>query len=121
MATLQLKLYHDDSDEVTDVAVPARWVICGHCSGDGKSSEHLGAISGDEFHHQWSEEGRDNYLSGMYDRPCGICSGRGRCLEPLDDSQLTAQQREALKQTRDDEEDAAADRRTAWYESGCPQ
>lgn len=68
-------------DEGCDVEhkVPVVWVICGVCSGEGKSSAHLGAFSGDEM--DADPDFRDDYMSGVYDRQCDECKGSGKELE----------------------------------------
>lgn len=77
----------DDSEKV--VELPAEWVICDCCNGEGKSSAYLGAYTASE----WAEQGEDfhrDYMEGFYDRACDSCKGTGkqlipdieRCVEP---------------------------------------
>lgn len=120
MATMNITMYEEGSDEPIEVAVPARWAICGHCSGDGKSSSHLGAITADEWNHDWHPDEQEAYLRGEYDQPCGICGGRGSVLEP-DVERCNAAEKAALAYAEKEAHEAAADRRMMWYESGCPQ
>ena len=124
MTALAIRVAHqlaDGSYDETVVQVPARWVICGHCEGHGKSSSHLGAITSDEWHQDWDEDSRAHYMAGDYDRPCEACDGLGRVLVEDLDAELTAEQRAAIEYRDEEERQAAADRRTAWFESGCPQ
>lgn len=64
------------------VEIPATWEICGRCQGEGSSSAHLGAITQDDWENDWSPDEQDDYLNGAYDKPCGICAGSGKVLEP---------------------------------------
>lgn len=124
MATLTIlmsKLLPDQSIEESEIEVPARWVICGCCDGNGKSSAYLGAITAEEWHRDWDSDEQESYMRGDYDRPCDACGGRGSVLEIARDGDLTAEQRAAIDFQDEEEREAAADRRMAWYESGCPQ
>lgn len=57
----------------------AKWAICPACNGDGTSSAHLGAITGDEWNGpDWDDDSREMYLSGGYDKPCTKCDGTGK-------------------------------------------
>jgi rRNA maturation protein Nop10 len=55
--------------------LPARYVVCGYCSGTGTSSAYLGAFTADEWS-QESVEFREDYLAGAYDRECPECGGK---------------------------------------------
>lgn len=84
------------------------WTICGACSGHGKRDNPAfsNGISAETFHHEWSDEDRENYLSGMYDVPCTDCQGSGKVAEPIW-GQLTFGQRRAL---------VKAQRSAQWHE-----
>jgi hypothetical protein len=70
---------HDPEDEVflveTTHRLPARYVVCGQCNGRGTSSSHLGAWTGEEWE-QESREFQEDYINGVYDRPCPACGGK---------------------------------------------
>lgn len=123
MATMKLQLFRSsaDGDEEIEVELPAVWVICSHCRGEGKSSSYLGAITSDEWHNDWDPEEQERYIAGEYDRPCTACEGLGRQLELDPDAKLTDLQREAIAYHEESAREAAQDRRTAWFESGCPE
>lgn len=60
-----------------DMGEPERlgpWIICPTCSGEGKSSRHLGVVNPDDF----SDDDWDYYLAGGYDVQCHVCSGTGK-------------------------------------------
>jgi hypothetical protein len=66
------------SDECT-VHLPARWEICNHCRGTGKSSAYLGAFTREDMEEE-GPEFMEDYMAGHYDRPCDDCEGLGRVL-----------------------------------------
>ena len=84
----------DREGEVMEI--PAVWVICECCEGDGvtvnPSIDGHGISTQDEI---WQdEEFREHYRSGWYDVECGQCYGKGRELLPdydrLSDEQLAS-------------------------------
>jgi len=96
---------HGD-DEDRFVKVPAHWVICDTCRGNGQHSLAMGSFTQDEMDEQ-GPDFRDDYMSGLYDRSCEPCSGTGKILVIDRDAPMTAQQKAALaQQDRDDELDA---------------
>ncbi len=72
--TITWTRYHDDGSE-EDVALPAKFEVCGHFEGRGTSSAHLGAFTREEMDEE-GPEFLEDYLSGVYDRACPECSGR---------------------------------------------
>lgn len=90
-----------------EVQVPARWVICSQCDGEGKSSAYLGAYTAEEFHEAFSDDDQQAYFRGEYDRTCECCRGRGSILEP-DESVMSGAQREALRIEREVDADERA-------------
>lgn len=58
------------------------WMICPHCSGDGKHSKRFGAMTQSEFYEAFDdEESRSDYFSGAYDQTCNTCQGSGKIRE----------------------------------------
>lgn len=57
------------------------WMICQECHGEGKSSAYLGAITQEDRDRDWDPDAWDDYLSGAYDRICGVCKGEGKIRE----------------------------------------
>ena len=95
MAYKEVTFERDDGTEIT-VQLPAHWVICGTCDGDGKSSAHLGAFTQDE----WAQEDDDfkqDYLDGVYDLPCPECGGSGKVMEIEREACTSPEQVEALE------------------------
>lgn len=82
-------LYVTD-DDGNEVAIPAIWVICEACRGEGRSSAHLGDVT--EWLRWEDEETREDYVQGRYDEPCGECSGAGK-IKVADEAHLTDAQR----------------------------
>jgi hypothetical protein len=69
----------DEGD--VEVALPFKWVICGHCRGHGTSSAYLGAITqaDREPGGTWEDpEEFADYMAGRYDRECDRCGGSGK-------------------------------------------
>lgn len=62
-------------------ALPSRWVICSTCEGEGKHSQHLGAITQEDIDRDWSPEEFEGYMRGDYDKMCETCAGRGTVRE----------------------------------------
>lgn len=68
------------------IALPSRWIICPQCDGHatdrGRSVEcDGGGFTASEWADQ-DQDFRDDYLSGVYDRPCDHCKGLGRIEVP---------------------------------------
>jgi DNA-directed RNA polymerase subunit RPC12/RpoP len=67
----------DDGEGGWRTWVPIRWALCTLCSGKGvvvNPSIDCGGLTAEDF---WEEEGfRGDYLSGLYDIDCPLCSGR---------------------------------------------
>lgn len=84
-----------DSEEIV-YRLPARYVVCGHCSGTGTSSAHLGAWTADEWS-QESYEFREDYLNGLYDKECPECHGLRVVAVPYDWKDYSPKQQEVFK------------------------
>lgn len=82
-------LYCDDGSEIQ---LPCRWIICGHCRGSGKSSAYLGAFTRSDLD-EAGPEFFDDYMAGRYDRACDACDGSGK-VQVVDRKKLTPAQRE---------------------------
>ena len=108
MPTKIVTLFAENGDEM-EVKLPAEWLICGQCDGEGKSSAYLGAFTSDEWHQQDEDFQRD-YMAGEYDRPCAVCGGSGKCLHVRRDRCVTPEQKAALAQLDEAAEAAADDR-----------
>lgn len=67
-----LVIYNGDDSETP---IPCKWVICGTCRGEGKSSAYLGAFTADQMAED--PDFADEYMAGGYDRTCDECGGRG--------------------------------------------
>jgi hypothetical protein len=110
----------DDEDgehQETD-RLPAVWIICDTCSGNGAHSHHLGAITHEDRCNDWDEESWEEYMDGGYDRRCEDCKGTGKVLV-VDE---TACPKDLLKKYQSWMDFLAEcereDRVTSYYESG---
>lgn len=108
MATKRV-LMEKDGEEI-EVMLPAEWEICDSCRGSGGSSAHLGAITSDEWHQEWDEDMRADYMAGRYDRPCGECNGTGKVLT-IDHKRCTSADHKAAIAWLQDEAEADAEER----------
>lgn len=85
-------LYCDDGSEI---ALPFKWVICGHCDGHGKSSSYLGAFTRDDIDEAGPEFLQD-YMGGRYDRTCDHCDGGGK-IKVANFARMSKQDREQYR------------------------
>lgn len=99
-----------------DLIVPAKWVICDDCHGNGKTDCFRDGITGSEFA-ELGEDFADEYRQGMYDRACETCHGSGKVLEPDEERCTPEQWEEVVGWYRDAAEDAAI--RRAEMAAGC--
>lgn len=134
MAQKTLKITLWDGMENVDVEheIPAKNAVCSRCEGEGR---HLHPAIGsyaytrDEFEEAFSDdEQREAYFAGghgMYGVACEVCNGAK--VVPVPDVRackaagLLEVLREWRKQERRREQQAAQDRRTQWFEDGCPR
>ena len=100
-------VYLEDDTEVT---LPCRWEICSTCSGNGKHSHRLGAISQEKMWEDWDAQDRDDYFNGRFDEACHVCDGTGK-IEVVDERSCDPELLKTYrKQQADDADDRAAER-----------
>lgn len=100
----KMVLYCGDDSEI---AVPTKWEICSHCSGDGTTCAHVECDGGGFTSSEWAEQDDDfkrDYLAGRYDRPCPSCDGRGS-VKAADYSRMSADQVKAFEAQLADDRD----------------
>jgi hypothetical protein len=73
----RIRLHLEDG---TAKELASKWEVCPCCSGDGKSSAHLGAITGDQMRDE--PDFAEAYKTGEYDRRCDDCGGSGKVRAP---------------------------------------
>ena len=86
MSQIPYALVSDEGDEEI-ILLPAHWEICSACAGEGKSSAHLGAFTGEEMAED--PDFAEDYMRGVYDRPCSACEGSGK-VQRMDRDQIDA-------------------------------
>lgn len=88
-----IEYYDEDGCEI-EVELPANWKVCPSCNGRGTTTLHVDGhgMSRDEMN-ELGPEFIEDYLSGVYDKPCPECKGRTTVLE-VDESRLTLEQKE---------------------------
>lgn len=106
---------------VVEHELPAHWVICGACGGEGK--ELYGSLKGADVTNMIAEDPEfgEAYRAGRYDVPCSCCNGLGKVLE-VDEERLGAHQRtfwqRHLESRRAELAEDIADRHTRRQERG---
>ncbi|ODM71725.1 hypothetical protein [Bradyrhizobium elkanii] len=82
--TMPISWFADDAEFTRHV--PFRWAICQNCEGHATDRGASVECDGGGFtSSEWAEQDDDfkqNYLNGVYDRPCTVCDGLGRVKEP---------------------------------------
>ena len=67
--------FNEETERYEEVDLPAKFQVCGDCSGMGGSSAYLGAFTRDEMD-EMGEEFLEDYRAGNFDRPCETCQGQ---------------------------------------------
>lgn len=124
----EISYTNDEGDEVT-VEVPHKHEVCSRCHGHGTHlNPSIGnhAYTREEFEEAFDdEESREAYFKrgGMYDVTCEECGGDRVVAVPTEEgangdqkAHMKAFEERLEEQARED----ADDRRTRWYEDGCP-
>ena len=115
--TFDSTTYTEDDDAAT-IKFPTTWEICSTCRGNGAHSQHLGAISAEEFQREWSEEEREDYFAGGYDQTCRDCCGSGKQLAINRDACTSEALKAALKQYDENQQEDAYRERMHQAECG---
>jgi hypothetical protein len=91
-------VYLEDGDGEEDQALsfdfPLVWQICGQCRGEGTSCAYLGSYTSSEMD-EAGQEFREDYMNGVYDKPCPECKGSGKVQE-IDWDKLTPDQQKMV-------------------------
>lgn len=98
--------------------IPTRWAICGTCAGNGASSAYLGAFTREQMDED--PDFAEDYMQGVYDRPCDDCEGTGK-VRVIDQDRLASldpEQREELRGYYEAMQEDDADRRLRAMEDG---
>jgi hypothetical protein len=121
-ATIKVMTHDEEGDEL-ELELPACWIICPRCRGEGKHSNPSidgNGITASEWA-EWDGEEREHYMTGEYDVDCQAGCSDGKRLVP-DPDRMTAEQLMDLKNWEEYEREAqreeAEDRRTRMMESG---
>ncbi len=108
------------------ISVGCKFEVCQTCEGRGSHvnpSIDDNGITQSEWA-EWDEDERETYRSGGYDVTCYECGGQRVVEVPDLEHASEAVKLHVERMDRESAEAAAeeaADRRTQWYESGCPQ
>ena len=74
-----------DGELKEDIKVVCYFEVCGTCNGKGthvNPAVDSNGITGDEWNRDWSYEGQQDYLNGLYDVTCYECDGKRVVPEP---------------------------------------
>lgn len=124
---IELTWSDEDGEEVTH-SFPCKNEVCPRCEGYGTHlTPSIGnhAYSQEEFNESFDDEGREEYFKrgGIYDVQCEECKGN-KVIEVVDESKLSEEQKKLYAEYEEHEDEMARmdeeDRRTRWYEDGCP-
>ena len=125
---IELTWSDEDGEEVTH-SFPCKNEVCPRCEGYGTHlTPSIGnhAYSHEEFYESFpDDEDREEYFKrgGIYDVQCEECKGN-KVIEVVDESRLSEEQKKLYAEYEEHEEEMARmdeeDRRTRWYEDGCP-
>lgn len=74
-------MMNDEADDEPKRGNSGAWMICWTCNGDGGHSRRLGAITSEDWHDNWDEDERADYMRGGYDETCQTCKGSGKVRE----------------------------------------
>lgn len=128
--TIEITLTNAEGEEVTHT-FPARNAVCSDCEGEGSTLNEAirqHAYSAEEFREEYpDEEDRAEYFAGgrgMYGVTCKTCGGEKVMPEVATDRLSPDQVKifaEWQKQQEERAREEAQDRRTRWFEDGCPQ
>jgi len=128
--TQEVTYFDCETEEEVCVALPHKNEVCPKCEGYGTHlTESIGnhAYSSEEFEEAFPEdEDKEQYFrrGGIYDVQCTRCGGKRvvlvvdeeACTTPEQKAHLKAYLKAERRRAREEEED----RRTRWYEDGCP-
>ena len=115
METKTILLEDDDGNEV-EHQLPAEWVVCFRCEGNGKVVDP--GVDGDGFTMSEMNEDPDfkeDYFSGFYDIECPVCNGRTTVLDFAWDN-FNEEQNKLYEQYEDQEKFKAECRAIREYE-----
>lgn len=118
--TIKWEKMNDDGETVI-VEVPAEYVVCWDCEGEGKTlNENLrGAFTQEEFDRCFEDkDSKAEYKKGgqgIYGVTCKTCKGRTTILAPDTNTKLGKEYARHLEEVERENE---ADRRTMMMESG---
>lgn len=129
--TLKITLWDDSGNEETEHELPAKNAVCPRCEGHGTIlNPSIGShgYSAEEFREAFSEEEQvQAYFQrgGMYDVSCPECSGVRVVPVPDVRACKSVGKLDVLRAWRKQEAERARmlaeDRRTQWFEDGCPR
>lgn len=101
-----LTVYDVDGNE-SAFSLPTHFELCPCCEGRGTSSAYLGAFTRSDMD-EMGPDFMEDYMAGAYDRTCERCNGL-RVIEVVTENKLTAAQRKAYRQERQEEADYEAE------------
>jgi len=120
-ATLYVCDDENDFEGEVELEFPGKPSLCGSCRGTGVTTSHVdgNGLTSEDFDRD--PDFRDDYLAGVYDRPCSACHGQRTVIVP-DEEAMNAGQRAQLAEWREFRDECARndaeDRHARRMESG---
>ncbi len=112
----------EEVDFEEEIRLPAKYVVCSRCEGKGthvNPSIDGHGITAEEWNGpDWSEEDKENYLTGFYDVACYECSGKRVTLAVDEDACDKKLYEEYVNYLDEKAKEDYADRRMRWAEDG---
>lgn len=96
--------------ETLEVSLPAKFEVCGRCSGTGSHTNPSidgNGITASEMQ-EMGEDFREDYMRGVYDVQCSVCKGE-RVVSVVDRTRLSKAQKSQLRQHERDETESQRD------------
>lgn len=111
----------DSEGDEKEFTMPARWVICGQCGGEGNCNPpglRGHCYTADEIERDGLEPFLEDLASGVFHETCEKCDGKGRRLV-VDASKLDPETRKLwVAHVRSENEDRAESYRETYMERG---
>ena len=94
LGKMKATIRHFEGDNEVFTEIPFKYEVCPTCKGTGvyvNPSIDSNGITEDEWDADWSEESKEDYINGMYDKPCDACDSEN-VIPIVDESRATQQE-----------------------------
>ena len=108
MVLIEAHFDEDEEREVPALTCPSQMVVCGRCAGSGVTTAICEDGMDPEMWDEMNGDEREEYIDGVYDKPCPDCKGLRVVPEPRLDA-LTAEDRKRFDKYESDLNDDAVE------------